>query len=150
MSDDVYAGTFDKPLRVEIIRTGGWTGSVNNAYFKKGQFAYVIAANTKGGSHLVDKSIDSQPGEAAFLVSKTPQMRGGALWMSADALRFTKAPKDRLKELSDDERVAVDLMTINGGSHRDAINRLVPDQERRGYIKTLADQLKSVRPRNPR
>jgi len=70
------------PRRVELQGDG---------YFKRGQFAYVLAANTHGGMHFSNRDHDwtSKPGEIAYLVSKTKGMRGGALWFSADALRFT-------------------------------------------------------------
>lgn len=76
------------PRRVEIL-VGSGAG-----YFKAGQFAYVIAQNKKGGMHFCNRhggdGGSSAPGETAYLVSKTKDMRGGALWFSRDALRFTK------------------------------------------------------------
>lgn len=137
-------GSGSKPPRVEILRgTGG-----PNPYFRKGQFGYVVGVNTAGGMYFADKEGDSLPGEVAFLVSKTADMRGGALWFSAEALRFTKAPKDLLKALSDEERVAIDLFLSNGnGGHKTTIAELIPDTERRAYVKTLATQLKSLRGR---
>ena len=149
MSEDFYSGSFGgegkKAPRVEILRgTGG-----RNPYFRKGQFGYVVGVNTAGGMHFADKedAATSEPGEVAFLVSKTADMRGGALWFSADALRFTKVPADPVKELSDEERVALDLFLANGGAHKKEIAELVPDAKRRGYVKTLAAQLKSLRAR---
>lgn len=150
MSQDFYSGSFtgegSKPPRVEILRgTGG-----RNPYFRKGQFGYVVGVNTAGGMHFVDKedAAESEPGEVAFLVSKTADMRGGALWFSADALRFTKAPADPLKALSDEERVALDLFLANGnGAHKTQIAELIPDTARRGYLKMLAAQMKSLRAR---
>jgi len=147
---DVYSGSFtgegSKPPRVEILRgTGG-----KNPYFRKGQFGYVVGVNTAGGMHFVDRedASSSEPGEVAFLVSKTADMRGGALWFSAEALRFTKAPKDPVTTLSDEERVALDLFLSNGnGKHKAQIAELVPDATRRGYVKTLAVQMKTLRPR---
>lgn len=138
-------GSGSKPPRVEILRgTGGQT-----PYFRKGQFGYVVGVNTVGGMYFADKggeSSESQPGEVAFLVSKTADMLGGALWFSAEALRFTKVPKDLLKALSDEERVALDLFLANGnGVHKTAIAELIPNAERRAYVKTLAVQLKSLR-----
>ncbi len=134
-----------KPLRVEILRgTGG-----KNPYFKKGQFGYVVGANTAGGMYFVDRDWDSgrgisEPGEVAFLVSKTTDGRGGALWFSTESLRFTKAPKDPLRELSDEERVVLDMFLMNGnGGHKKEIETLIPDASRRGYVKMLAAQLKS-------
>ena len=148
MTDD-YAGSFtgegSKPPRVEILHgTGG-----RNPYFRKGQFGYVVGVNTAGGMNFVDKEdAASAPGEVAFLVSKTADMRGAALWFSADALRFTKVPADPLKTLSDEERVALDLFLTNGnGAHKTEIATLIPDATRRGYVKMLAAQLKSLRAR---
>jgi hypothetical protein len=151
VSEDFYKGSFggegSKPSRVEILRgTGG-----RNPYFRKGQFGYVVGVNTAGGMYLADKegaASESAPGEVAFLVSKTADMRGGALWFSADALRFTKAPTDPLKGLSDEERVALDLFLANGnGLHKREIAELIPDTIRRSYVKMIAAQVKSLRAR---
>jgi hypothetical protein len=49
--------------------------------------------NTTGGMHFVNNSRTSKPGEIAYLVSKSKEMRGGALWFSADAIRFTTRKK---------------------------------------------------------
>lgn len=153
LSEDVYSGSFvdkgEKPPRVEILR--GMRGP--NPYFKKGSFGYVVGVNTKGGVYLEDthrhgESLDmSKPGEAAFLVSKTPTVRGGALWFSAPGLRFTQAPKDPVKALSDEERVALDIFLANGNGNRKILVELVPDASRRGYLKILATQMKSLRAR---
>ena len=149
MTQDFYAGSFagegEKPPRVEILRgTGG-----KNPYFRKGQFGYVVGVNTAGGQWLSDKPepTDSQPGEVSFLVSKTADMRGGALWFSAEGLRFTKPPKDPVKTLSDEERVALDLFLANGNGTHKTLAELVPDPVRRGYVKMLATQMKSLRAR---
>jgi hypothetical protein len=74
---------FSTPKRVQIM-----TGSGAD-YFKRGQYGYVLASNTHGGMYFVDKPGSSKKGELAYLVSKTKGMRGGALWFSADGLRFT-------------------------------------------------------------
>ncbi len=152
MNKDFYVGSFggegSKPPRVEILRgTGG-----QRPYFRKGQFGYVVGVNTGGGSYFADKeSESSEPGQIAFLVSKTADMRGGALWFSAEALRFTKAPMDPLRELPDEERVALDLFLANGangnGLHKKEIAELIPDTRRRSYVKMLAVQMKSLRAR---
>lgn len=98
--------------------------------------------------YFVDKDGESEPGEVAFLVSKSADMRGGALWFSAEALRFTKPPRASVEALPDAERVALDLYLANGnGRHAEQIAELVPEQKRRGYLKTLASQLKSLRAR---
>ena len=39
--------------------------------------------------HWVDKDGSSPRGAIAYLVSKTKDMRGGALWFSEDGVRFT-------------------------------------------------------------
>jgi hypothetical protein len=72
------------PKRVQILNGSG------AKYFKAGQFGYIIAENTRGGMFWCNKEGHSRPGEVAYLVSKTKDMRGGALWFSRDALRFTK------------------------------------------------------------
>lgn len=73
--------------RVEIIRV---EGAGPNSYFKPGQFGYVVGQNTTGGMHLMDGiGRVSKPGEIALLISKTREMRGGALWFSLDGVRFT-------------------------------------------------------------
>ena len=150
MAQDYYSGSFSgeaggKPPRVEILRGSGG----QNPYFKKGQFGYVVGSNTAGGMHFVDRDYESgrgvsEPGEVAFLVSKTADGRGGALWFSAEALRFTKAPKDLLRDLSAEERVALDLFLMNGnGVHKKEIETLIPDAQRRGYVKMISAQLRS-------
>lgn len=72
------------PRRVEILKSDG-------RYFKPGQFGYVLATETRGGMHCQDTSTPSRAGEPAYLVSKTKDMRGGALWFSADGVRFTRS-----------------------------------------------------------
>jgi hypothetical protein len=86
-SDPLVFSKPKSPKRVEILRGSG-TG-----YFKRGQYGYVMAVNTIGGMHLSDRSEppwESKPGELAYLVSKTKDMRGGATWYSASSLRFTQ------------------------------------------------------------
>ena len=69
--------------RVQIVRSTG-------NYFKKGQFGYVVATDKRGGCCLLDRDwAESAPGEPAYMVSKTKDMRGGALWFSGDGIRFT-------------------------------------------------------------
>lgn len=77
---------FEKPRRVQIVRGSGG----RNPYFKVGQRAYVIAQDDRGGMWMVDEGGDSDPGECAYLVSKTKDMKGGALWFSEHGVRFTK------------------------------------------------------------
>lgn len=71
------------PRRVQIVK--------GDSYFKTGQFAYVIGANDRGGMWLQDRKDEhSHPGEVAYLVTKSRHGRGGALWFSANGIRFTK------------------------------------------------------------
>lgn len=84
------------PLRrVEILKVDGSPGG----YWKVGQFGYVVGENlsptvhTNGGRfevYPVDRRGSTRPGEKAYLVSKAKHGRGGALWFTPEALRFTK------------------------------------------------------------
>ncbi len=56
-------------------------------------------------------------------------------------------PEFGLDRLSADERVAIDALLAGNGKRSAEVEALVPDADRRKYIKTLADQLKSLRPR---
>ena len=80
----------DKPIRVQIVKGDG-------RYIKTGQFAYIISASDEGGAYLSDdlKSRPSKPGEIAYLVSKTKNMVGGALWFSEAAVRPTSRTKKK-------------------------------------------------------
>lgn len=74
-----------KIRRVEILQPSG------AGYFKRGQFAYVVGETAQGGmSYCHEHCVDSKRGEIAYLVSKSKDSRGGALWFAANALRFTK------------------------------------------------------------
>lgn len=73
------------PRRVQI--TAELEG--RSGYFKRGQFAYVMAVNNSGGMWWIDKDGDSPRGEDAYLISKSKDARGGALWISKDGFRFT-------------------------------------------------------------
>ena len=75
-----------EPRRVEIIASNP-IGAGH--YFKHGQHAYVIAQNSDGGMYWIDKPGPSKRGEVAYLISKSKGMAGGALWISADGVRFT-------------------------------------------------------------
>jgi hypothetical protein len=74
--------------RVQIIAQG----KVGAGYFKTGQYAYILGATSDGGVYCIDKNGpgSSPKGQLCFLISKTRDMRGGALWISSDAVRFTK------------------------------------------------------------
>lgn len=80
-----------EPQRVQIIAKG----RIGAGYFKTGQFAYVIGQNDDGGMFWIDKDGESEKGETAYLVSKTKEMAGGALWFSGDGIRFTSRKRAR-------------------------------------------------------
>lgn len=82
-------GSVNPPRRVQI-RVGSSSEPRASDYFKAGQFAYVIGYDARGGMYWLDKPGPSPAGQVAYLVSKTKDMRGGALWFSKDGLRFTK------------------------------------------------------------
>jgi hypothetical protein len=107
------------------------------------RFGYVVGVNTSGGMHFFDKTRSSEPGEVAFLVSRTPDGRSGAIWYSYEAIRFTKPPRDLLDQMDDDERVAVDL--ILQGSNGGRLKELVPNVEKQHRVKTVAAALKTLR-----
>lgn len=73
------------PRRVQIVAPD----PIGGRYFKHGQFAYVLGENNQGGMYCIDREGPSKKGETAYLVSKTKEMAGGALWFSVDGLRFT-------------------------------------------------------------
>lgn len=66
-------GRFSTPRRVQIVRLlerfpGDW--------WKVGQFGYAIAW-------------DDRTGQLKYLVSKAPHGRGGAVYLTAEEIRFT-------------------------------------------------------------
>ena len=136
MSRAPVTTTWTKPgKRVEILfKTGNMCGK---------RFGYVVGVNTSGGMHFFDKIRPSEPGEVAFLVSRTPDGRSGAIWYSYEAVRFTKPPRDLLDQLEDAERVAVDL--ILQGSNGERLKELVPSVEKQHRVKTVAAALKTLR-----
>lgn len=71
------------PKRVQILRADR-----SGDYWKPGQFGYAVAHSTHPGMFTLDKG-PTQAGELAYLVSKAKHGRGGALWFSSNALRFT-------------------------------------------------------------
>lgn len=79
------------PRRVEILQV-----EPGHKYFKPGQFGYVIGENMSRGKRYEVYPQDIGPGPykgVAYLVSKTKEMRGGALWFTSHALRFTGRAK---------------------------------------------------------
>ena len=90
MAGKYISASIKPPRRVQIIKADGSTG-----YWKPGQFGYAVSYSTHPGMHTLDKG-PTDPGELAYLVSKAPGGRGGALWFSSEGLRFTgkdKAPR---------------------------------------------------------
>lgn len=83
MASKYISASIKPPRRVQITRSDGSTG-----YWKPGQFGYAISYSTHPGMHTLDKG-PTEAGELAYLVSKASHGRGGALWFSAEALRFT-------------------------------------------------------------
>ncbi len=138
MSEKFISASLDPPRRVEILKADSAGG-----YWKPGQFGYALSYTTHDGMHTLDKG-PTKPHELAFLVAKSKDMRGGALWFSSEALRFTKPPK---LDLVDAERVALDLLLDNGSGDKTLLAELVPDSERRTHLKMLAAQLRSLRGR---
>lgn len=132
--------TWTKPgKRVEVLfkTRGDNTGGQ--------RFGYVVGVNTTGGMHFFDQMRSSEPGEVAFLVSRTPDGRSGAIWYSHEGIRFTKPPRELIDQFSDDERVALDL--ILQGGNGDRLKKLVPDDGRRHLVKAAGAALKTLRGR---
>lgn len=79
-------GSVDPPRRVQVIHVDGSPGG----YWKSGQYGYVVGWSTSGGSMCVDRYEPggSKPGELVYMVAKSKNGRGGALWFSEAALRF--------------------------------------------------------------
>lgn len=132
-------GKVKRGKRVEILfKTRGDTT-------RGKRFGYVVGVNTRGGMHFWDKSRPSEPGEVAFLVSRTSDGKSGAIWYSYEGIRFTKPPRDLIDQLSDEERVALDLDLEGKNGTRMA--ELVPDADRRSLVKTASAALKTLRGR---
>ena len=83
MADKYISASIKPPRRVQIIRADSAGG-----YWKPGQFGYAVSYSTHPAMHTLDKG-PTAPGELAYLVSKAPHGRGGALWFSAEGIRFT-------------------------------------------------------------
>jgi hypothetical protein len=80
------AESFSEPRRVEILRP---SGTRPGAYFKVGQYGYALGWDERGGNWCVDTDKKTRPGTRAYLISKTKEARGGALWFSESGIRFT-------------------------------------------------------------
>ena len=90
MADKHIHASISPPRRVQILKADTVGG-----YWKPGQFGYAVAYSTHPGMYTMDKG-PSESGELSYLVSKSKGKGGGALWFSAQALRFTgkdTAPK---------------------------------------------------------
>ena len=88
----------DKPVRVRIVHVDGLRPS---SYFKPGQYGYVVGSTTHGGMHLMDRAYAdgagvSQPGEEVYLVAKTKEMKGGALWFSGQGIQASGRRKNNM------------------------------------------------------
>ena len=83
MAGKYITASIKPPRRVQITKVDSGSG-----YWKPGQFGYAISYSTHPGMFTMDKG-PSAPGELSYMVSKSKDMRGGALWFSAEALRFT-------------------------------------------------------------
>ena len=89
MAGKYIHASISPPKRVQILKADSAAG-----YWKPGQFGYAVAYSTHPGMHTLDKG-SSDPDELSYLVAKSKDRRGGALWFSAQGLRFTgkeKAP----------------------------------------------------------
>ena len=74
-----------RPMRrVQVLAGDG-------KYWKPGQFGYVTYQTDRGGMWVQDRPSDphTRPGETAYLVTKSRDGRGGALWFTRDGIRFT-------------------------------------------------------------
>ena len=87
MTDKYIHAWIDPPRRVEILKADTVGG-----YWKPGQFGYAVGYSTHPGMHTMDKG-PSEAGELSYLVSKSKGKGGGALWFSADGIRFTGKEK---------------------------------------------------------
>lgn len=130
----------EPPQRVEILKSRDdyrWK-------WKPGQFAYAVSYTTEPGCPTVNKGF-SIDGELVYGVAKNKDYSTGIYYFTADALRFTRVPRDLIAALSDDEKVAIDLLTV--GRNGTTLSSLVPDPERRAYVRAIASQLQSLRAR---
>jgi len=112
MASKYIQASITPPKRVQILKADSAAG-----YWKPGQFGYAIAYSTHPGMHTLDKG-ETKGGELAYLVSKAKHGRGGALWFSANGLRFTghQAPEERahLRRKKLDPQEAKQLLLSDG------------------------------------
>ena len=125
--------------RVEIIR------SDDKLRWKPGSMGYAISYSTYPGMYT--ESGPSKAGDLSYAVSKSKDGKSGATWFSADALRFlTKTPRDLTADLSEEEKVALDLI-LQRTADKVLLASLIPNLERRALIRARADQVRTLRAR---
>lgn len=112
MAGKYIQASISPPRRVQILKADSAAG-----YWKPGQFGYAIGYSTHPGMHTLDKG-PSEPNAMSYLVAKSKDHRGGALWFSAQGLRFTgkeKAPsQSHARKKKIDHREAKRLLESEG------------------------------------
>jgi hypothetical protein len=83
MAGKYISASIDPPRRVQVLKADSVGG-----YWKPGQFGYAVGYSTHPGMHTLDRG-PSEAGALSYLVSKSKGKGGGALWFSAEGLRFT-------------------------------------------------------------
>lgn len=129
------------PERVEILQTHptyAWK-------WKPGQFAYAVSF-TIDPVDSVDRGFTS-PGSPSYGVAKQKDMQTGVYYFTADAVRFTRKPRDLTKSLSEDEKVAVDLLVSQPHGAQTILDTLVPKPVRQLYVKFVAERLRNLQAR---
>lgn len=103
MAGKYISASISPPRRVQILKADS-----AGDYWKPGQFGFAVGYSTHPGMYTLDRG-PSNAGELSYLVSKSKGKGSGALWFSAEGLRFTgkeKAPSPahaRKKKLSHEE-----------------------------------------------
>lgn len=83
MASKYISASINPPRRVQILKA-----DTVSDYWKPGQFGFAVGYSTHPGMHTMDSG-PSDAGALSYLVSKSKGKGGGALWFSAQALRFT-------------------------------------------------------------
>ncbi len=86
--DNWEHGSLEPPRRVEVL-AGSSSPPRPGDYWKASQFGYAVGYDFRGGMHAQRRP--SEPGEIAYMVSKTRDMRGGASWFLENEIRFTRS-----------------------------------------------------------
>jgi hypothetical protein len=140
MSEKYVSALLAPSKRVEIVRSDDKSGR-----WKPGSFGYAISYSTHPG--MWTESGPSEAGALSYSVSKAKDGKSGATWFSAGALRFlTKTPRGVMADLPEEERVAIDLL-LHGTNDKQILASLVPDVDRRAFVRTIADQMRTLRSR---